>query len=175
MINYKCMILSAFLLPFAVNSYGKSAEVCIKELQETQFKKELEISDLSDLIAQRYASLAHYRSNALIFWTTIQEKKIEILQKKNALSKEECIKAQSEIEILFDQFIKDFGAAFNATKDIKQLVERVSFDQESFETLRIALLRVVLEQRLIDKFTLKYEALIQALIKIDQELANLRK
>jgi hypothetical protein len=169
------MILSALLLPFTMNSYGKSIEAKVKELQEVQLKKEIEISEISDLIAKRYASFEHYNENALYFWRSVQEKKTEWLQRNDVLSKNGQQADQAEMEELFDHFFKTIDADFNAAKDIEKLIEEVSFDQESFDTIRISVLRVVLEKRLINKLVLKYNALIQELIKIDQELITLKK
>lgn len=174
--NYKNIAIIALLLPLTITSYSKSVETRIKELEEAQFKKELEISELGEIIDKRCASLNAYKSRALYhYWKPSQEKKINDLQKKNLLSKEECTKARSDIETSFNQFIKNTGVAFSAAKDIQQLIEKEAFDQDSLEDLRIVLLRVILEQHLIEKLVEKFKICIQELTKINQELTNFKK
>lgn len=157
---YKNIALIALLLPVA--SYSKSNEVRIKELKEAQFQKELEISNVSEMIDKKGEFFSNYKSSALDCLTTIQEKN-------------ESSKSEDEMENLLDQFIKNIGVEFDGSKDIKQMFKNGLDSKGNNESLRVALLRVMLEQRLIQKLIIKYEECAQELIMINQELINLKK
>ncbi len=173
--NYKNIMLAAFLLPVTITSYGQSVETRIQKLKEAQFQKELELSEIGEMIDKKCDLLTSYKSNAFYYWKHLQEKKINELQEKNKLSKEDCEKAIAGLEILFEECLKNIGTAFDAAKDIKRLIQNELFDTNGFENLRLALLRVVFEQHLIEKLIVKYEACIQELIIINKELISLKK
>lgn len=167
-----------FLLSFVAFSfcYGGKHDKRIKELEEAQFKKELELSELGEIIDKKYSSLDLYKTHLLNhYWTPSQENKSIVLQKQNESLKTGCIKSRSEIEGSFDRFLKEVGTAFNSAKNIRSIIEEEKLDQINIEDFRIVLLRVILEQNILEKLVEKFEISIQELTKINQELTILKK
>ncbi|MDR3549790.1 MAG: hypothetical protein P4L31_00105 [Candidatus Babeliales bacterium] len=156
---YKSILLSILLLPVA--SYAKSNETRIKELEEAQFQKELEFSNLVELLNKRHKTLDYYKSNT--------SNLLKLLRKSNE---------QLKIEVPLDQLIKNFKTEFDNAIDFKQLFEK-SFiendDEISYESFRAWMLIVVTEKQVIDKLTVKCEICVKELIKINTELKELKK
>lgn len=148
------MLLSTLLLPAII--YGKNNDVRIKELEEAQFKKELEISELSAKIHHQYELLDCYRANALYEW--------------NFLQKEKPVK---KIENSFDECLASFKSTFDVTKDVKKKLKEQYSDMS--EDLFYALIRVIVEKSFIDKLAIKYMTLIQELADINQKIIQLKK
>ncbi|MDR3549987.1 MAG: hypothetical protein P4L31_01110 [Candidatus Babeliales bacterium] len=157
--NLKNIALIVLLLPIA--SYSNSTESRIKELREAQFQKELEISNLTEVLIKRHKSLARYKSNTSDF--------LELLRESNE---------QLKIDASLDQLIEDFKEEFDNAIDIKQLFSKSFLESDSevsYESLRIWTLVVTVERRLIDKLTVKCETCVKELIKINKELKNSEK
>lgn len=155
---YKSILLSVLLLP--ISSYSKSTETRLKELKETQFQKELESSNIFKMSIDKAELLDKYKENAL-----------------NNLKLSNPEKELFEIEALLNQLIDDFESELTKAKNLKQIFKNgiINSSSSHSDALRIALLLVVLEKRIIDKLGIKYEACVEELIKLNVELENLKK
>lgn len=153
------MILILFLVPFTMTN-NNSKNVCIniqtriRELEEIQFQKEREISELNEMITEKMNVFDCYKSNAL-----------DYLKSENDVA----LKENSSL----DQLIENFKTEFDNTKNITQMFKEGLKD--SHEMVRIALLRVILEERFIEKLIVKFEACVQELIEINIELIDLKR
>lgn len=154
------MLFSMLLLSMTVMSHDNNVEARIKELEEIQFNKELEISNLNELIVKKSKSFGFYKDRASYY--------LRLVRKESESSKpEESI----------EQIITNFDIEFENAQDIKQLIETsfVSLDpNNSYESFQIWTLFAVLELRLMLKLLSNYEARVQELIKINAELTHLR-
>ena len=154
--NFKNIILIILILPMI--SYSKNLEVRIKELKKSHLQKELELSSLSEMITKKYESRAIYKANALSLLTVLHP------EKKN-----------SHAEESLNQLMKDFNTQFDNAKDVKDLFEGsvTSVEENSYEALRVTLLIMLIEERLIGDLISKYETDLDQLIKCNIELKNL--
>ena len=182
--NYKHMILSALLLPFAINSYGKSVEARIKELQEAQFRKELELSEIGKIISEKDVFLNSFDEDSqYLLRLLINRKKTELIAKNGGikLSKEEEKKLGEELRNSVNEFLYAVCAAYKAQKNVADIIKNGIFQEDSsndlkeLESLKFFLIRSAFERELVIKFVDKYSVCIQELIKINQELAKLNK
>jgi len=154
---YKNIILSLLFAPL-VMAGNNANNTKINELKEAQFQKEYEISNLSEMIAKKSSSFYDYKSNAL-----------DHLKCEYDVSSKEKV----SLDLLFNQLIEDLEIEFDHTNNIKLLLKEGLSSNNSQEMMKIALLRVMLEERFINKLIVKIEACIQELIEINAELNNL--
>ena len=158
----KVILLNTFFLPFALVSYHPSSEMRIKELKELHFQKQLQLSDIGKMIADRDEFIRSSKEILSPVFSSIKNKKIDALVKKNGkVSQEEINKIEEEIENSNDFFLKKYYESDH--KDIKEVLMTELFDQESintsftsFESLRFTLLRIIMEHSFLLNLTEKY-------------------
>lgn len=176
------MLLSFILLPVTITSYGNDVEARIKELEQKYFEKELEISDLGKMIAERDEILRCARQNIGILWDTIKRQKADAIARKHGkdLSEEEFEQVGIIMQASLNEFVKQFVVALGANQEIKGMLTKGLYDQEnidsatSFESARFILTRAILEHMLLEKLVAKYEACVEELIKFSRELTALK-
>lgn len=182
--NYKSIALIAILLPVTVMSYCKSAEARIKELKDAQFKKELELSDLGEIITKKDQILNSFDDDSqYLLRLLINRKKAKIEEKNDGkkLSKEEEKQLAEELRNSVNEFLHVFGAAYKEHRNVADMITNGMFHEDDIkglkelESLKFFLIKSAFERSLIMKFIDKYKICLQELIKINQELANLEK
>lgn len=152
---YKSLLLTLFLVPFTMTN-NNLQNARIQELEEAQFQKECEISELNKMIVEKNSSFHFYKSNAYDYLASMDN-------------------SDSKAKASLDQLITSLKAEFDNTKNITLMFQEGLSSNDSYEMVRIALLRVILEERFIEKLILKFEACIQELIEINIELMNLKR
>lgn len=175
--NYKGIFLGAFLLPVVTMSYGKTVEAQIKEIEEAQLKKELEISDLGNLITERDKLLRCMQSECEQFVDEfIVDKKTKAKINGNILSQESVDTLIKEYVASVNEFSTDIEHALNVTYDIKdRLFNNIFYDDQDIkklESLKFFLVRCTIERALIIKLVKKYQHCLQELALINKQIAH---
>lgn len=141
--NYKKIALVLLLLP-AVN-YGNAAESRIKELEEAQTKKSIEVLEISNLVVQRATSYLTKRRDILKFW-------------------------EPKKEDSFGEFLNEFSDTFYSGMDVDALIEESPLKVEDYDDLKFSLIRIAVEKHLYKQAVLKYEELVDELTDINIKL-----
>ena len=163
--KFKSLILSIFLIPFAL--FGNCTKT---QLIELKFKKEMELSDLGKAIAEKYRYCQSIRQDAI-----------------NILNKEAYKKGLGEQEItefgkMVDQELDSFVAQLNNVKNVngfltKELFKKSEDNQldEDFEAVKFFLIIIINEYRIIKTLIQKYEVLEQERREINQKLIDFQQ
>jgi hypothetical protein len=169
-IYLKYALIGAYLVSAVSYSCGNHKQ--IKELEEAQFNKELEVSNFSNLIAEKVDRFADYKMIAKNYWKSLQEKKATQPKSSGSLTKNGDFRPVDES--MFDDLMKNIKEAFSKGINVDFLIKKDLVCLDAFKDLRLVLLRVVIEERCIEKLIIRYESLIQELNNIDKELTELR-
>jgi hypothetical protein len=181
--TYKGIILSVLLAPFTIIG-NNNVDIRIQELEEKFFQKELELSDLGKMIAEKDELLSSFDSDCQNYLRFFINKKIKQLEEKNdgkSLSEEEEKQLANELRKMVNEFLYTFCDACRNKKDIKDmLLEGLFYQDEStgikeFESFKFYLIRSTFEREITIRLIKKYEHCIQELIVIKAELENLQK
>jgi len=167
--NYKKIALLAFLLPVA--SYSQTIEEQIQELQEVQFQKELELSDIGKMISERDAFLRNGQSYIQDLLGEYKNKKKSEAGNEN-LSDQEIIAAYDKAS---DELIYCFDDAYKNNGNIEQLLidAFITKDKKEFASLRFFCSRCSIERSLIEKLVARYAKCFQEVIELDQKIIQL--
>jgi len=184
--TYKSILLTLFLVPFSM--VGKDTKnTRIQELEEQISEKELELSNLGNMIAQKDEQLLAFHSDVRTLLNFFTSKRIAMLEKQNdgkALSSEDEDKIAKELGKQADEFLYKF---WNALKDNKSITGMLTkglfqgdinpdiFDVEEFESLKFYLIRRIFNQLAIIRLVKKYEACITEYRALLNELIDLQK
>jgi hypothetical protein len=166
----KKLILFSLLVTSVITNYA--ADQKVQQLKEARFQKELELSDLGAKIAEKEDLLRSIYLKADEFVAElIQEKKMEG-QEKEAFLK--------ELNAFYDNFGEIIDKKLATRTDVKQwlvqeLLKGKNRSFEDFETLKLHVIRNILERNLLKTLLEHYEACLQELIEIDRELDLLKK
>lgn len=179
--NFKNIALIMLLLPAI--SYCKSTEAHIKELEETQFQKELELSNLGEMIAKRDILLRSFNTEVSDLSFHLQMREIARLEEDNGgkeLSDEERNQVADSLRKSINEFDISVGAAYENMNIPDGMLSEGLFNKEGSEDIkelqskRFFQLRCTFERELIIKLVKRYEKCMQELTKINQELTNLK-
>jgi hypothetical protein len=180
--TYKGMLLSALLAPCAIIG-DNSVDIRIQQLEDEYFQKELELSRLGDMIAERDKLLSSLDSESQNLFESLKYKKIKQLEKKNdgkPLSEIEQNQLSDALQDAVNEFINIFVATCREKKDIKGILSEGLFVRDEnavipeFESLRFHLIRAGVERDLIILLVKQYEDCIRKLLAIETELENLK-
>lgn len=177
---YKNIVFMALLMSLPLTKCEDSNELRIKELEEIQFQKMLELSNLGKMIAERDEFLRHALENRQHIFDLVKQDKITQLEKSKGikLSSEEMDKIDQEIKDSMKLFLEKFYESnINETKEliIEELYDQNNLDSiTSFESLRFMLLRFMFECDFLLVLVAKYASCSQELLKINIEFNSLK-
>lgn len=174
------IFLNVVLMPLAIISYSENTEMQIQKLQELQFQKALELSNLGKMIAEKDEFLRSYKEDVFSIWRSLRSMQITILEEMNSkpLSKEEIDKVGQTIEDSNNLFLDRFYEA--EVKKVKEMLTRELYAGEkpasldSFQSMKFILLRSIFEREFLVMLVDKYAACAQELIQINIELNTLK-
>lgn len=181
--TYKGMLLSTLLVPFAIVG-NDAADLRIQQLEEKFFQKELELSNLGKMIAERdkllssFSLIAHEHISVML---SREVKKAESKNGGNPLPEEEENKLKKELLGSADDFLFSFFATCEKQQDISELLTKGLFQENEilniseFESLKFHFIQCTFERRVIFDLVKKYEDCIRELLAINAEIENLQK
>lgn len=169
---HKITLLTSLLIPATFITYGQNIDAQIRELKNSRFEKQLELSDLGKRIAEKDELLHSIALGARNFFT-------ELIKKKE-LNEQEAKEFGRALNTSLENFEKALDEAIIVKKNVKQffvkeLLKENNKKVEDFETFKFAIIRITLERNLMKTFVEQYEDCQQELIEIDQKLADLQK
>lgn len=178
--NHTYVLLSALLLPAII--YGKNNDTYIKELEEVQFKKELEISELGKMIAERNNDLSSFEEIGQNILEYLLAKKIAKLEMSGIkLKKNEIDQLAVDLRSSANKFVSDFFVAYEKNENIEIILQKGLLNDENLkilkelESLNFFLVRSAFERILTQKLVKKYAMCIQELSLINQKIEQLNK
>jgi hypothetical protein len=139
-------------------SYSGGNDKKIQELREAQFKKQTEISDLSDVIRSRYQSLYTSQETALHWWGLARSEESEEESKKS-------------LELFLDKLV----GILTLEADVNKALDQEPLYANACADLQFALMRVALERIYIDNVVRRYRSCVNELIGINQLLVKLNR
>lgn len=182
--TYKGMFLSALTVLIPITSYTNENSARIKELEEALFEKQLELSEIGEMIAKRDELLRSFEEGYQDLFTSLVEKKVTQIETNNdgkELSKDEKRPIAQELLNSINRYTYAVYEAYLGKETIKNMLTDGLFNQDDldgcpeFESLKFFLIRCTFERGLVVKLVQKYEACIQELSTINQELDTLKQ
>ena len=180
--NFKNVLLSALLLPAMM--CGTNNDTAIKELEEAQFKKELEISKIGKMIAEIDTQMRSFWDNHAQLLKELKNLKKAVFREENEnkqLSEDEINKLSPAIEEDVSKFIDGLNKICEKQLDlndylIKELIHNDAiFTAGKFSSLKFFVLKFNFERKLLEKLVRKYGFLMNELIAINKRLMILTK
>jgi uncharacterized coiled-coil protein SlyX len=156
----------------------------IKELEQALFEKELAISNLGKMIAERDELLSSFDTDCQYLLELLTAKEIEKLEEKKGhgqLSQKEKEQIATDVRNLVNNFIFDFAKGYKNKNDlqgmlIKGLVtQEQSTDIPELQSFKFYLLRSAFERGIVVKLVKQYAQCIQELIDMEKQLDDLKK
>lgn len=177
---FKGIFLSVLLSPLAIASHSGKIEMQIRKLQEMQFKKALELSNLGKMIAEKDAFLRSYKEEVFSIWLSLRSIQVTTLEEMSGkpLSEEEIGKIGRAIEDSNNIFLYKFYET--EVKDAKEMLTKELYAEEnsafpnSFQSMKFILLRSIFEREFLVKLVDKYATCAQELIEINIKLIALK-
>ncbi|MDR3551003.1 MAG: hypothetical protein P4L31_06325 [Candidatus Babeliales bacterium] len=176
---YKGMLLSILLLPVA--SYGKSTELCIKDLKEAQFQKRLEINNIEKMIGECEHFLVNVSNDYhRMLEVVVAIKRNRIIQDGgNSLTAEEVKNLRNSLNDSVVDFEKRLAATFDRHEASKPNIVVELFDgnnpheSESFNSLKFMQMKLFTQTALMKKLLEKYDHYLEELVQLDIEINTL--
>ncbi len=181
---YKSMLLSVLLVPFTMICDDTIRHERIAKLEEKFFQKELQLSQLGEMISQRDKFLSSFSEEVGSLIREIVCRQIEELEKKNSgneLSQAETDKITAEARSYADDFLYAFFVACENNENIDGMLVSGLLKQgeasimNEFESLRFYLIRSTFERSLRVKLVKKYEDCIKEMLVIKAEIEMLNE
>lgn len=175
--NYKKTFLSLLLVPLAV--IGDTTNM--KQLEKKLLQKELELSNLGTLIAEKDKMLASFELEIQYIFTAVIDKKVQQLEEKSSkpLSREEREKLAKELQNTALEFVRVFCADYQNQKAVSGILSKGLIQVDSngdfleFESLKFYLIRCAFERPLLRHLIAEYEHCLQELRAIQNEITAL--
>lgn len=163
--NLNKIFLSAFLVPFVLVSNSNINER-IENLKKNLHEKELELSNLGKMIAEKEASIDSIRSAGITVYSSIS----------NTLNEQE----EKELNEKLDIFEENIIRALNAKNDLKNILITDFSNNHKNTNNELARIKSVIIRQCVEYHFLKrlfkhYEECLQELIAIEHELNKLQK
>lgn len=172
--NYKNVLLGVLLVPFSM--MGNNSTVYKKQLEENLFQKQVELSNLGAMIAEKseYITSIGGKITELV-GLKFNEKAKQLEEKKGgqSLSQEEQAQIYAELRYEIDDFYKNFEIAYQGKHSIVGILMNGLFQDDSFQLLEFCVLRCVFEQEILKSLVQKYEKHIEELVTIKIALGAL--
>lgn len=180
---YKSMLLSVLLVPFTMICDDTIRHERIAKLEEKFFQKELQLSQLGEMISQRDKFLSSFSEEVGSLIREIVCRQIEELEKNsgNELSQAETDKITAEARSYADDFLYAFFVACENNENIDGMLVSGLLKQgeasimNEFESLRFYLIRSTFERSLRVKLVKKYEDCIKEMLVIKAEIEMLNE
>lgn len=176
---YKSILLTLLLVPFTMAD-NNPKNMRIKELEETISQKELEITNLGNIIAQKDELLDEQKSDWRNRIELIIYQRVQQLEKQNdgkSLSQEDQNKVEAETRKKAVEFLDTFFDVLNSGKEIKGMLTDSLFqdDETSCGLFKFYYVRLALDMQIIFDLVKKYENCIKERNMLRNELIDLQK
>lgn len=177
------MLLGALLAPFVIIGNNK-VDTRLKQLEAKILQKELELSNIGKMIAEKDELFSSFDSNSQKLLKLLIDKRVRQLEEKNggkSLSNEEKNKVAAEARNNANEFLYTFFDAFKDDKDIDGMLKKGIFKNNEdtgsadFESLKFYLIRHTFEQMITLHLVKQYEDCIKEYRTLMHEFSNLQK
>ncbi len=171
--NYKTIFLTMLFVPIAAMGRN-TVDTRIQRMEENIFQKQLELSKLGALIAEKDKLLSSLKSESHDVFRLIIDKRMRALGQKNdgnALAQEEEARLYKELDIFYTNALM----TYKNKKSVEGILVNGLFQEDEFQSLKFYAIRYAIEQAILKSLVKKYEIHIQQLIALDTELENLQK
>lgn len=161
----KNLLLTVFLMPFALFADGTETQ-----LKELKLKKEMELSDLGNKIAEKFEYTESIRQKAISYLNYEIDKK--------GLSEHEIKEFGKKIDadlIVFRTTLTNVKTVNGFLGKELFCIEKNEPIEQTFESVRFSLIRVINEYRILKTFVEQYEILEQEHREIEQKLIESQK
>lgn len=181
----KNMLLSVLLIPATI--IGKDTiDVRMQKLEEKLSQKELELSNLGKMIAEKDEFFSSFNMESQRLLRLLIDKRVKQLEEQKSgksLSQEEKNKVAIEMQNKANEFLYKFFDALKGDKAIDGMLSEGLFQKNEiageagadFESLRFYLIRHTFEQMITMHLVKKYEDCIKEYRDLLRELSNLQK
>lgn len=172
--NYKSMILITLLLP--AFCYSQTKEDRIKELEDRQFEKVLEIRKMGKKITLSHEFIDHLRDNVhrQIAYACHRASKSSDADEEQI--KENILKRGNVLANHLDEALWGKGAFdYDLTQELFSNELDGLNEIDDFETFKFFNLQAAIERLLLKHFVSSYQERLDELCAIGQELATLKQ
>ncbi len=139
-------------------------------------QKQITISELGKLIAEKDTFIRTFNKNIESIYTTILNDLIDEWEQENgtSLSSEEIDEIAQNLELSINKFLKEFNAV--PIEDLHDFIVNELYDQENFESItafqpiKFLLLRTLFEKNLLAELVNLYATSVQELYQMNEQL-----
>ena len=177
--TYKNIFLSILLVPLTAMS-NSPTDAHIHQLQKKILQKELELSSLGAMIAEKDKLLSSFGPEIRDLLRTLIDKRTEQLEEEQGkiLSEEEKRKLFVELRDASIGFVCTFCADYGNQQSIEGVLTNGLICQQGenmeFESLRFFLLRCAFERPILRHLIAEFETCLQELRTIENEVNALK-
>jgi hypothetical protein len=173
--NYKSVFLGMLIVPFA--TMGNNIITYKQELEERFLQKQLELSNLGAMIAEKDRLFASLEAESVNVFRSLVDKRAKLLEEKNggALSETEREQLSSELRKEAIGFAKTFWVDYNDQKKIEGvLVGGLIAEINSFESFKFYLIHWMFEWQFLRGLIAKYERCLEELRVMQNEATKFK-
>lgn len=172
---YKNIFLSLLLVP--LTAMGSTTNTRTQQIEKRLLQKELELSNLGALIAEKDKTLASFELEIQDLFTMLVDKKAKQLEDGSGkpLSEEERATLAKKLQTAAIEFVSDFCADYKNQKNMSGILANGLIQVDSngdfleFESLRFYLIRCAFERPLLRHLIAEYEHCLEELRAIENE------